>query len=380
MSAITDAVDKVRAMIVAEEAGFPGQISQAVSAATAPIQAKLDAANSQITSLTGQLNQANADKTTLTQKLADASATIAKLTPPVAYTVSLGQSINAAFATNKTVTVQPGTYSEAVKVPAGCTLNATGVILDGKNTIPQPLVVSSGTVIGIKVINANSPAQNAAILVNGSNSKLQDVESSNNSDTGIDVHGSQASPVTNVTLLRCKALRNGRQGIKGGWVTNSLVDSCESGFNNTAKNSAGGEAGGGKWAQTSGLTIRDYNCHDNLGIGCWLDVKNDHYLIDGGTFTNHTDPQGGQNCSGIQIEISAGPGTVQNGTFSGNAAADVNVCESQGVTVKNCNMASKGGGIWTRNLANRPPQLGPIIQTGNVFSNGAGYFPPKVPA
>lgn len=33
--------------------------------------------------------------------------------------------------------------------------------------------------------------------------------------------------------------------------------------------------------------------------------------------------------------------------------------------------------IWTRNMPNRPPQLGPIVQSGNVFSNGAGYFPPK---
>jgi hypothetical protein len=298
------------------------------------------------------------------------------------YTVSVGQSINAAFKTLKVVSVQPGTYSEAVVVPAGCSLLLEGVTLDGKGTIPQPLVIGANAFVGAWtqfIVTGAAKTANAtgAILVNGSNTIVRNGVAQYNGDTGIDVHGTQASPVNNVTLHQCKGLYNGRQGIKGGWVTNSLIDTCESGFNNTLKLSSGNEAGGGKWAQTIGLIFRNCNFHDNQGIGLWFDVQNVNYEVDGGSFTNHTDPQGGQNCSGIQIEISIGPGLIRNGTFSGNGAADVNVCESTGVSVTGCNMSSKGGGIWTRNLANRPPQLGPIVQSGNTFSNGANFFPPK---
>src|SRR6201999_129481 len=101
-----------------------------------------------------------------------------------------------------------------------------------------------------------------------------DVEADGNNEAGIDVHGTATAPASSVVLLRCRAIGNGREGIKGGFATNVLVQDCVSEGNNPKNaNSAGNEAGGGKWSQCDGVTFVNDTYQGNHGYGLWLDYN-----------------------------------------------------------------------------------------------------------
>ncbi len=67
---------------------------------------------------------------------------------------------------------------------------------------------------------------------------------------------------------------NGQLGIKGGNGSNILVENNELAFNNNAGFDMSWEAGGGKWFETTNLTVRGNYSHDNHGRGLWTDTDN----------------------------------------------------------------------------------------------------------
>ncbi len=90
---------------------------------------------------------------------------------------------------------------------------------------------------------------------------------------------------------------NGQKGI-GGVGANLLAQDNEIAYNNYAGFDIAWEAGGAKFAATTGLVLRGNKSHDNNGPGLWADVDCNNTLIEGNTVTSN---YGGP---GIQYEIS----------------------------------------------------------------------------
>ncbi len=235
------------------------------------------------------------------------------------------------------------------------------------------------TLKGSKFINAHSPSLQGAVMV-GSGWRLEDIEADANSEAGIDVHGSAAAPAKGVVLLRCRAIGNGREGIKGGFAADVLVQDCLSQGNNPNNaNSAGNEAGGGKWSQCNGITFSNYTVKDNHGYGLWFDFNNQNITVKGGSFTGQTwpSPQAYYG-TGIMIEISQGPVSIDRAVFTGNSGGGIEIGESSNITISNNSFAAAQY-VDMRDLDHRAPyRIRNITLAGNSFvhsfisTNGSG--------
>ena len=86
-------------------------------------------------------------------------------------------------------------------------------------------------------------------------------------------HGVGIAATTGAVVTDNRVYENGQLGVaaKGAGVT---FERNEIYGNNTAGFSSGWEAGGSKFAYTSGLVVRDNFVHDNLGVGLWTDIDN----------------------------------------------------------------------------------------------------------
>jgi parallel beta-helix repeat protein len=282
------------------------------------------------------------------------------------------------------ILVNPGNYYEAIKPADGQIIYGYGGCVDGQSRLAT--LAAGGvnvTLKGLKFVNANSGSLDGAVTA-GSGWRLEDVEADGNSQAGIDVHGSANALARGVTLLRCKAIGNGREGIKGGYAADVVVQDCLSQGNNpTNANSAGNEAGGGKWSQCNGVTFLNYTVKDNHGYGLWLDFNNQNIAVKGGSFTGQTwAAPGVYYGTGIMIEISQGPVSIDGATFSGNSGGGIQIGESSNITISNNSFAT-GEYVDMRDLNNRTPyHVSNITFTGNCFThsflstNGsAGQYP-----
>ena len=86
-------------------------------------------------------------------------------------------------------------------------------------------------------------------------------------------HGVGIAATTGAVVTDNRVYENGQLGVaaKGAGVT---FERNEIYGNNTAGFSSGWEAGGSKFAFTSGLVVRDNFVHDNIGVGLWTDIDN----------------------------------------------------------------------------------------------------------
>lgn len=111
--------------------------------------------------------------------------------------------------------------------------------------------------------------------------------------------------VSGCRLTRVVARANGRAGIGGTSVSDTILQSCESRANNKKGDPNGG---GGKWTRVNGLTVNDHLSRDNNGPGFWLDYNNINVTINRGEFCNNIDYYNGSTLkaggSGIFFEIS----------------------------------------------------------------------------
>jgi hypothetical protein len=74
---------------------------------------------------------------------------------------------------------------------------------------------------------------------------------------------------------------NGQLGIAGQGGKDKLVEANEISFNNIAGYASGWEAGGSKWVNTRGLTVRNNYVHNNVGPGLWTDIDNEDTVYEG---------------------------------------------------------------------------------------------------
>jgi parallel beta-helix repeat protein len=176
---------------------------------------------------------------------------------------------------------------------------------------------------------------------------------------GVSVQGN------NVVLLRVTGQNNGQLGIGGRVSEDSLVIDCVSQGNNTKGFSPAWEAGSGKFTDTDGAYILNFTAKNNNGFGLWFDYENTNYVIEGGTFTgNHYGPASWEGV-GIMLEISDGPGRVENADIYGNSGSGIMVGESQNITIQNNTLTNND--LELRDLTRPPCHIYNVDIRNNVF-------------
>jgi hypothetical protein len=168
-------------------------------------------------------------------------------------------------------------------------------------------------------------------------------------------------------MFNDKALHDGQTGF-GGTGNNDLFVQDETAFNNWKGFTPFREAGGGKFAQSDGFYFDQYYAHDNVGPGLWFDAGNANFVVvnsfiydNKGLFQNYEG-------TGLELEISDGPGRVEYNTFYGNTGASLDICETQGITAAHNTFS--GGYLEVRDMTSRAPHhLGNIHIFDNFFLN-----------
>lgn len=110
-------------------------------------------------------------------------------------------------------------------------------------------------------------------------------------------HGVGARVGAEAKIIGGSFSHNGQLGIGGGKGGGIILDGAEIAFNNYAGYSWRWEAGGTKFTDTRGMTIRNTCVHNNFGPGLWTDIDNiDVKIVRNKVFDNRGD--------GIKHEIS----------------------------------------------------------------------------
>jgi parallel beta-helix repeat protein len=165
------------------------------------------------------------------------------------------------------------------------------------------------TVRGLVVEKFANDAQRGAIT-GGSDWTIERNEVRFNHGVGIQTPAAQRAKV-----LDNRIHHNGQLGVAGWRTTDSVYEGNELAFNNTAGfYNADWEAGGGKWTESTGLSVRNNHVHDNKAIGLWFDIDNRDVTISGNRIeANDSD--------GIRYEISYGA-VIRDNTITGNGFKD----------------------------------------------------------
>jgi hypothetical protein len=166
--------------------------------------------------------------------------------------------------------------------------------------------------------------------------------------------------VSNVTLAN-----NGHTGLTG-TASNALLSGLKVYGNNTKKFRWTWESGGGKMTRTDGLYVLNMNSYDNYGAGLWLDVYNTNFVVDDGYFHDNKPITNNYESLGVFIELSPGPGRVENASFYGNTGSGLSIAESVGITARKNYFADS---LEIRNMENRTPAIRNISIYQNYFEN-----------
>lgn len=197
---------------------------------------------------------------------------------------------------------------------------------------------SGVTVRDLTVQKYATPAQRGAVdATDGTGWVIQRVVARLN-------HGGGLRAGNGTHILDSHAVDNGQIGITG-MGRDILVEGTEIARNNTAGYAAGWEAGGTKFALTTGLTVAGNNVHDNHGPGLWTDIDNIGTLYDGNVVTDNDG-------DGIFHEISYAA-VIRNNVVKGNGlsfhawvwGAGIQVASSRDVQVYGNDVEGNGNGI-----------------------------------
>jgi parallel beta-helix repeat protein len=196
---------------------------------------------------------------------------------------------------------------------------------------------SNVTIAGLVIEHFNPPLQQGAIQ-SGPGWTIRDNEFRNNAAAGLFFGSSDK-------VLRNSFHHNGQQGLKSYRSTDSLVEGNEIAYNNTRNIDMDWEAGGGKFAATARLTLRNNYVHDNKGTGLWTDFDNHQTRYEGNRVENNY-------LNGIFHEISY-DAVIRNNIVTGNATswrggiwrAGILVASSSNVEVYGNTVSGNGNGI-----------------------------------
>ena len=220
-----------------------------------------------------------------------------------------------------------------------------------------------------------TPAQNGAVggivILSADRWVVTNVESRWNHGRGISLGGS------NSQILNCFVHHNGQLGISM-YSTGSRAINNEISWNNYAGFSAGWEAGGSKFWETTNLVVQSNYVHDNKGPGLWTDNDNVGTLYDSNTVINNLN-------EGIKHEISYNA-IISNNTVKGNGNAptvwlwnsQIEVQNSSNVEVFGNTVevpADGGNGIGIINQTRGSGTLGPWVAANNyIHGNTVKYL------
>jgi hypothetical protein len=256
--------------------------------------------------------------------------------------------------TNRTVSVW---------LPGGVAPSTGEMLGSTRSTLAAPASATSGQYISLKGLafqHAANFAQNAAVRT-GTGWLMEDCVVQQVNGGGISVQGA------NAVLLRVTGQNNGQLGIGGKLSEDSLLIDCVSQGNNTKGFSPAWEAGSGKFTDTDGAYIQNFTAQNNNGFGLWFDYENTNYVIDGGTFTgNHYGPASWEGV-GIMLEISNGPGRVENAYIHDNSGSGLMVGESQDITIQNNTFVNND--LELRDLTRPPSHIYDVAILDNTFDN-----------
>ena len=99
-------------------------------------------------------------------------------------------------------------------------------------------------------------------------------------------HGAGIAIGAGARVLRNNVHHNGQLGVAAHGA-GALIERNEIAHNNTMGFSSGWEAGGSKFAFTSGLVVRGNHVHHNQGPGLWTDIDNIDVLYEGNVVTDN---------------------------------------------------------------------------------------------
>ncbi len=157
---------------------------------------------------------------------------------------------------------------------------------------------------------------------------------SQNHACGVTISGQSAPTTVESSTL----LSNGQEGFcgasvgtvfSGNIVNNNNVDGFDPSWN----------AGGGKFANSTNITVTGNTFSNNNGSGLWFDVGDSQISVTNNVSTNNISAGGNGGGEGIRVEVSCKAALTGNVT-SGNARGGINVVNSQDVTVSGNTVSS----------------------------------------
>jgi hypothetical protein len=161
------------------------------------------------------------------------------------------------------------------------------------------------TIRNLTVEKFASPAQRGAVVANADSTTITNDEFRFNHGAGLYDYGN------NLHVTASRMHDNGMVGIGAFNVSGLVVTGNELDHNNTDGFWINdGENGGFKSTNSSGEDIENNNAHDNVGMGLWFDISDNHDTIKGNTTAHNA-------ADGIRYEIS-GPALITQNTVTGN--------------------------------------------------------------
>ncbi len=216
------------------------------------------------------------------------------------------------------------------------------------------------TLKGLTVEKFANDAQRGAI-VGASDWTIEGNEIRLNHGVGIETPGAR-----NVKVLDNNVHHNGQLGISGWRNTAALYQGNTLAFNNTAGfYNADWEAGGGKWTESSTVTVRNNAVHDNKAVGLWFDINDSDITIVGNRIR-------GNDSDGIRYEISY-HAVIRDNQIADNGFKDptrwvdgagIMVNSARDVEIAGNIIDSNFNGITLRQDDRGTGSLGPYVVTG----------------
>ena len=238
-------------------------------------------------------------------------------------------------------------------------LGEPGAILDGNNTTDQAFRASNNAknvvVDGLTIEKFSSAAQAGAVAIGtGGGWTISNNEIRDNAAIGLVFNGPGNK------ILDNNVHHNDAMGIKG-FGSGSLVEGNEIAFNNYRDlTTAGWEAGGTKFLETTNLILRDNWVHDNHDNGLWSDYNNVNVLYEDNLVEDNLG-------NGIFHELSYSA-TIRNNVVRNNGGRGIRVAQSSDVEVYGNTVTAPGAesAIWGSDTDRGSGRLG-AFQVRNLW-------------
>ncbi len=212
--------------------------------------------------------------------------------------------------TGARIYIESGTHFRQSVVPKSGQefVGATGAIMDGVGVTGYAFTggASNVTVRGLEIKNYTSGTDKGAIHGQGTGWFIDDVNVHDNDWVGVSIAGGS-------TVKNSYIHHNDSHGIFVDGGSGSLIEGNEIAYNNYDQPSGSTtveNAAGAKFFETTNLTVRDNDVHDNRGRGLWNLQVNSGTLITGNTIDDNW-------WAGI-FHDESGAATFSNNTFNGN--------------------------------------------------------------